>query len=140
MSTILGNRIKQLRISRGLTQRDLANFLNISNTTLSQYESGKRQPSNQVLLKLGEYFNVSVGYLLGSEKEQSAFSTQVSSPENSDIEDILAKLEEADGLMLYGSPLSDEARASIVAAMKLGMEAAKAKNKEKFTPKKYRKG
>lgn len=36
--------------------------------------------------------------------------------------------------------MSDEARESIRAAMKLGLEAAKVKNKERFTPKKYRKG
>ncbi len=37
-------------------------------------------------------------------------------------------------------PMSDEARESILAAMKLGLEAAKIKNKETYTPKKYRKG
>lgn len=139
MSVVLGNRIKQLRISKGLTQQELADALHISNTTLSQYESGKRQPSNQVLLEFGKFFDVSVGYLLGAEKHASSFTIQEHSQPESDIEDILTHLEEAEGLMLYGDPLSDEARASIVAAMKLGMEAAKAKNKEKFTPKKYRK-
>ena len=38
-----------------------------------------------------------------------------------------------------GDPMSDEARESIRAAMKLGLEAAKLKNKERFTPKKFRK-
>jgi len=40
--------------------------------------------------------------------------------------------------MFDGNPLTDEARESIIAAMKLGLEAAKVKNKERFTPKKYK--
>lgn len=57
-----------------------------------------------------------------------------------DLEDIMAHLDSAGDLMFDGDPMSDEARESIRAAMKLGLEAAKLKNKERFTPKKYRKG
>ena len=41
--------------------------------------------------------------------------------------------------MFDGYPLSDEAKESILAAMKIGLEMAKVKNKEKYTPKKFRK-
>lgn len=48
-------------------------------------------------------------------------------------------LDTAGDLQFDGDPMSDEARESIRAAMKLGLEAAKVKNKERFTPKKFRK-
>ena len=41
--------------------------------------------------------------------------------------------------MFDGDPMSEEAKESIRAAMQLGLEAAKLKNKARFTPKKYRK-
>ena len=56
-----------------------------------------------------------------------------------DLERIMAQLDAGGDLMFDGDPMSDEARESIKSAMKLGLEAAKAKNKERFTPKKYRK-
>ena len=57
-----------------------------------------------------------------------------------DLEEMMAHLDSAGDLMFDGDPMSDEARESIRAAMKLGLEAAKLKNKERFTPKKFRKG
>lgn len=133
------NRIRELRKERGLTMKQLGNIIGAAESTMSQYETGKRQPGNETLLKLGEFFDVSVGYLLYAEEKSVPSVEKKSIQDGADMEDVLNSLENAEGLMLYGDPLSDEARASIVAAMKLGMEAAKAKNKEKFTPKKYRK-
>ena len=52
----------------------------------------------------------------------------------------MSALDSAGDLQFDGDPMSDEARESIRAAMKLGLEAAKVKNKERFTPRKYRKG
>ncbi len=65
MGNILGMRIKNLRETANLTQLDLAAQLNVSNTTLSQYESGQRVPSDDIKIKIAEFFNVSVDYLLG---------------------------------------------------------------------------
>ena len=56
-----------------------------------------------------------------------------------DLERIMEALDTAGDLQFDGNPMSDEARESIRAAMKLGLEAAKVKNKERFTPRKYRK-
>lgn len=58
------------------------------------------------------------------------------------IEAILSDTEallKQDGLMFDGDPASPEAIDSILSAMKIGMEMAKQKNKEKYTPKKYKK-
>lgn len=61
----LGKRIKELREEKGLSQIELAKLLNISNTTLSQYETNQRVPSDEIKIKLAEFFNCSVDYLLG---------------------------------------------------------------------------
>lgn len=64
-STKIGAQIKQLRLAAGMTQRELAQRINVGNTTLSQYESGARVPSDEVKLKIATVFGVSVDYLLG---------------------------------------------------------------------------
>lgn len=131
--------LKALRENAGLSQRELAAKLGVAPSTIGMWESGQREPDFGTLLQLAEFFNVSVDCLIGANKHSLPLTEQKDIQSETEMEDILSHLEEAEGLMLYGDPLSDEARESIVAAMKLGMEAAKAKNKEKFTPKKYRK-
>lgn len=63
--SILGKRIKSLREDRRLNQVELSKMLNISNTTLSQYETGQRVPSDEVKIKISKIFDVSLDYLLG---------------------------------------------------------------------------
>ena len=65
IDNILGLRIRQLRKEKGLSQLELAGQLNISNTTLSQYESGKRIPGDEIKIKIAGFFNVTIDYLLG---------------------------------------------------------------------------
>lgn len=60
-----GKRLRQLRKEKGLTQAELAKLLSIGESTVSFYESGKRQPDYETLIRLAEVFNVSVDYLLG---------------------------------------------------------------------------
>lgn len=62
---MIGNRIKGLREEKRMSQLELAKALNISNTTLSQYENGLRTPSDEIKIKIANYFNVSIDYLLG---------------------------------------------------------------------------
>lgn len=62
---VLGQRIKSLRINNNLNQKELAKKLNISNTTLSQYESAQRVPSDEIKIQIANIFNVSLDYLLG---------------------------------------------------------------------------
>ncbi len=64
---MLGNNIKDLRIKKGLTQEELGKMLNKTKNNISQYETGKREPDNNTLLKLSEIFNVSIDLLLGND-------------------------------------------------------------------------
>lgn len=67
----MGNRIRELRRARKMTMKQLGEELGVAESTISQYETGKRQPDNETLLRLGEFFDVTVGYLLGAETEKA---------------------------------------------------------------------
>ena len=60
-----GSRIKQLREECGLTQIELANKLQISNSAIAMYETDKREASDDIKIKMAELFNCSVDYLIG---------------------------------------------------------------------------
>ena len=58
------NRISQLRKEKGLNQVGLAMLLNVSQYTISAIETGRQQPTSELLIALANYFNVSVDYIL----------------------------------------------------------------------------
>lgn len=64
MST-LGNNIRFLREESNLTQIALADILNVGNVAISQYESGSRVPSDEIKIRIADYFNVTLDFLLG---------------------------------------------------------------------------
>ena len=57
--------LKELREKEKITQSELAKELGISQNTYSQYETGARQPSLDMLIKLAEFYFVSTDYILG---------------------------------------------------------------------------
>lgn len=58
-------KLKELRIKQGMTQKEIANILGISQQAYANYETGKRQPDQEMLLQIANFFDVSVDYLLG---------------------------------------------------------------------------
>lgn len=58
-------RLKELRKQKRLTQKGLSDSLGLAESTISMYESGKREPSFDLLDELADYFNVDIDYLLG---------------------------------------------------------------------------
>ena len=58
-------RLKELRKKKGISQLRLATELNTTQNTISRYETGEREPGITELIKLADYFNVSVDYLIG---------------------------------------------------------------------------
>ena len=90
------DRLKQLRLSSGKTQQELADELGISPSAIGMYEQGRRQPDRATLILMSEYFGVSVDYLLGAERGR-------------DVKDMLDNLrneiKDASGLMFNGKPL-----------------------------------
>ena len=58
-------RLKELRKAKGISQLRLAIELNSSQNTLSRYETGDREPGINELIKIADYFDVSIDYLVG---------------------------------------------------------------------------
>ena len=58
------NRIKDLREDRDLRQSDLAEITGIDQRTISNYETGKTNPDSYALIKLADFFDVSIDYLV----------------------------------------------------------------------------
>lgn len=58
-------RLKDLRKAKRMSQEDIGNVFKISRTTYASYEQGAREPDNATLVKIADYFGVSVDYLLG---------------------------------------------------------------------------
>ena len=59
------SRLKELRKNKGVTQKQVAEILEISERNYRRYESGEIDPLTSNTIKLANYFNVSVDYLLG---------------------------------------------------------------------------
>lgn len=59
-----GERIRQLRDSRNITQTALADFLNVSPSTIGMYEQNRRKPSFEMLEAIADFFNVSLDYIM----------------------------------------------------------------------------
>lgn len=68
MKEQLGNRIKKLRLEKGIPQKVLAESIGISTSTIGMYEQNRRVPDADTLVKLSTYFGVTIDYLLGNEK------------------------------------------------------------------------
>lgn len=64
----LGEIIRSLRATNGMTQKELADKLSISPSTIGMYEQGRREPALDTISKIANVFNVTVGYLVGTEK------------------------------------------------------------------------
>jgi transcriptional regulator with XRE-family HTH domain len=64
----IGERLKELREGRGYMQRDVADSLGVAPNTLSGYERDLRNPDSTILLKLADFYGVTVDYLLGKEE------------------------------------------------------------------------
>ena len=62
-----GQRLKNLRKKKGLTQTDLGNMLNIDKSTICCYEKGTREPPIDNIIELMHIFGVSADYLLGTD-------------------------------------------------------------------------
>ena len=62
---IFGERLRELRAGRGLTQKQLAAILNVSGNTVHAWETDKQEPSMAVLLFMSEFFNVTLDFLFG---------------------------------------------------------------------------
>lgn len=132
---------EQLLQKYGVSSYKVAKETGVTQSTLSDWKRGRSTPKSENMKKLADYFGVSIDYLMTG-KDDSIKEPKLNAKDEKDIMNILAntkQLLKQDGLMFDGDPASPEAIESILSAMQIGMEMAKKKNKEKYTPKKYKK-
>lgn len=67
---MLKQRLKELRKRENITQVQFANIFDISAGTIAMWETGKREPDIDTLIKIADYFNVSVDFLLGKSENK----------------------------------------------------------------------
>ena len=66
-----GNKLKELRLQAGLTQKQLGDRIKVSKSVISYYELQERYPSPETLVKLANVFHVTTDFLLGLEKQKT---------------------------------------------------------------------
>jgi Predicted transcriptional regulators len=82
-------RIKDLRLNRGLSQVELAKQLFVTKQCISNWENGNIIPSAEMLIKIARYFSVSTDYLLGLDDRRFIETTGLSEKQIEHIQQII---------------------------------------------------
>lgn len=135
----MGNRVAELRVNLGLTQKEFAKKVNINDSVLSRIESGNRPIKDDEAITMARYFNVTTDYLLGNSNVK-----QLSRKDEIDIQKDLEEMKKdmTKGtlrLSLDGEIVDDEIKQFILDNMENTLILAKIKAKEKFNPNKNKK-
>ena len=64
----IGKKLKELRLEKNLSQRELGKMLGVCNQTISFWETGSREPDLDTLVKISNLFDVSSDFLLGKKE------------------------------------------------------------------------
>ena len=144
----ISENIKYLRLTNDLTQDELGRIAGVSGKAVSTWEKGIKEPRMGALQKIADHFGISKSSII---EDNGLFnktalnenhSTVLTRKDKRDIQDVLDEMKKQlqNGDLLFdGSPVSDEDTIAIIAAMETAMNIVKQKNKETYTPKKYRK-
>ncbi|MCC2473563.1 helix-turn-helix transcriptional regulator [Bacillus pacificus] len=143
---MLTQRLKETRKMRKLTQQGLADKVNTTKGTISNYENGHSTPSNEMLKDLANILGVTTDYLLGR-NDNLIPSNQLPELTKKDTRDIARDLEKTladldnseDALMFDGEPIDEHTKEMIRISLENSMRMAKQLAKQKFTPNKYKK-
>ena len=93
-------RLKQLRIEHSKTLAQIAKALNLTTSAYAHYEQGIREPNITTLIKIANYFDCSIDYLIGRENENCIVIIE-NSPK-SQIEELYEKLNRQNKIMVIG--------------------------------------
>lgn len=81
---MFSKRLRNLRENKGVNQEKLGAILGLSASTIGMYEQGRRQPDNDTLIKMADFFGVSVDYLLGKTEVKN-----YNNPYDDELEEVL---------------------------------------------------
>lgn len=142
--------IRQKRIALGMTMKEVADKVGVSEGTISRWESGEiANMKRGAIASLAKVLQLSPNSIMGwdDDEQESAAPASDNLPDLTPkdereimhlMDDMKEKLMQEEGLMFDGQPASPESIQSILDAMQIGMEMAKKRNKAKYTPKKFR--
>lgn len=88
---IIAKRLSELRKEKGVKQDEIANILNVKRATVANYETGKRAPDYETIIKLADYYDVSCDYIIRGVKSEFAETHSLTGLSNEAIE-VLQKL------------------------------------------------
>ena len=97
-----GGIIRYLRTKNKLSAKELSRILNISESSISLYESGKRTPSISLIIKIADYFNVSTDFLLGVSDKQQEYDKIMGKDFSIILENIVNFLDNSDYIIFDG--------------------------------------
>ena len=117
MNKTFGNRLRDLRERRDLTQREVSSHIGCSCKVLSNYELDKREPDFQTLVKICDFFEVTTDYMLGRTEVAIHYKDI---PLSSQSESLLTLYEK----------LPDEMKYDVIRYTKLNVLDSNLKNKE----------
>ena len=140
METI-GYRISKARRHMNINQKELATKANITEGSLSRYETDIREPKAAALTQLAEALNVSTDYLLGLTDDMEVQNNSLADKSNEEFEEIYEATKEkfeSGNIMFDGEPASKEAIDSMLQAMRMGMLLALEEQKKKRNKKNNR--
>ena len=133
--------IKHLCKEKGVTVSKMEKEIGISKGGV--YKWNTSSPSQQVLIKLSNYFGVSVDSLVSGKVETKEWQPTITDKDEKDIKKILDALKNqlstGTGLMYDGEPMNEEDMEYVLQAVEALERNAKLAAKKKFTPKKYQK-
>lgn len=141
----IGDKLKQLRKENKLTLKELHNKTGISISFISDIENKRRNPSIDNLKVLANALNVSISELMDEDTISTSDTPKLNIKDKKSItKDLKILMDEfregTDGTAFYNGQELDETDLDLIeSAMKIALEQIKIKNKEKYTPDKYKK-
>ena len=125
---MIGNRLRELRKQRKMTQRELADTMQISASAVGMYEQNRREPPYDLLQKFSTFFTVTSDYLLfGEETVLNATNVPYRTKANdfqTIMDNLKSELANQKGLMFKGEILEEADIEKLFEAMKIGAEIA----------------
>lgn len=138
----IGNRLRKLLEINNMTQAELAKKMDTTTATLSRYVTGKRQPKGEIVAKMAYLLNTTSDYILtGKEHDETELNNRDKKDIEKDLKKIMDDFRDGESGPVYfdGVELDEDDMDKLEIAMRTALEIAKVKNKEKYTPKKYKK-
>lgn len=125
MATI-GDRIRQLREKKGLTQKQLAKMTEITEASLSRYENNLREPRAEILSRIAKVLSVTTDFLLNQSNLEKSWWEKDDPPADIELEEFIRN---NSNIKLMGNPLDDKSKDDVIMFLRAAHELIKEKRK-----------